>query len=304
MSAPRRIEIERRVSPDVDELRASRRPCVLTGSLTSWPAMTRWTPEYFGRTYGATRVRTAVDLPNDGLPYTRLAENHVREMRIEDFVDLLDSTTRNNPCYLEMEAADFPAISEDFDFASIATNRAGFRHKIWLGSENTRSGLHFDGSDNLLAQVRGRKKAYLVAPDEPKLLYPYRWNVGHSPLDPIAPDLEAFPRFAEATVYEAVLEPGDVLFIPQHWWHFLHSLEPSISVNSWFSPEEMVQMHARILRQAGISYWFELAKQFTLYGVLKQNYKKPLFATEAPGKVLYRTAVGQLRYALRARVAQ
>lgn len=30
-----------------------------------------------------------------------------------------------------------------------------------------------------------------------------------------------------------VLEPGDVLFVPRGWWHFVESLELSISVNVW-----------------------------------------------------------------------
>ncbi len=35
-------------------------------------------------------------------------------------------------------------------------------------------------------------------------------------------------------VYDIILEPGDVLFVPKHWWHFVTSLDSiTISVNSW-----------------------------------------------------------------------
>lgn len=36
-----------------------------------------------------------------------------------------------------------------------------------------------------------------------------------------------------------ILEPGQVLYVPRHWWHFVESLEDSISVNTWI---EMVRI--------------------------------------------------------------
>ena len=34
-----------------------------------------------------------------------------------------------------------------------------------------------------------------------------------------------------------MLEPGHVLFVPKHWWHFVESLNTSISVNMWVNVE-------------------------------------------------------------------
>ena len=32
---------------------------------------------------------------------------------------------------------------------------------------------------------------------------------------------------------QVVLSPGDVLFVPRHWWHYVECLEPAVSVNTW-----------------------------------------------------------------------
>lgn len=32
---------------------------------------------------------------------------------------------------------------------------------------------------------------------------------------------------------KVILEPGDVLFVPKKWWHYVESLETSISINTW-----------------------------------------------------------------------
>jgi hypothetical protein len=39
-----------------------------------------------------------------------------------------------------------------------------------------------------------------------------------------------------APCMEAILEPGDILFLPAFWWHNVISLDVSISVNYWWRP--------------------------------------------------------------------
>ena len=49
------------------------------------------------------------------------------------------------------------------------------------------------------------------------------------------PDLNLYPMFNECTGYEIVLQPGDVLYIPNLWFHHFENLStPCISVNFWF----------------------------------------------------------------------
>jgi ribosomal protein L16 Arg81 hydroxylase len=45
-----------------------------------------------------------------------------------------------------------------------------------------------------------------------------------------APDRSRHPRFAGAWVYDVVLSPGELLFVPVGWWHQVRALEPSISI--------------------------------------------------------------------------
>jgi hypothetical protein len=56
-------------------------------------------------------------------------------------------------------------------------------------------------------------------------------------VDPSAPDLERYPRFAEALRHArvAVLEPGDAVLIPSMWWHHMEALERfNVLVNYWW----------------------------------------------------------------------
>ena len=54
-----------------------------------------------------------------------------------------------------------------------------------------------------------------------------------------------FPRFAEAQALAVTLEPGDVLFIPKHWWHFVEAMDTSLSVNVWVDAPDDAEDRAK-----------------------------------------------------------
>ena len=46
--------------------------------------------------------------------------------------------------------------------------------------------------------------------------------------------LDKFPLLAQAEYSEAILGPGDALYMPAGVWHYVRSLETSLSINYWF----------------------------------------------------------------------
>ncbi|PCD04093.1 cupin [Sphingomonas spermidinifaciens] len=113
---------------------------------------------------------------------------------------------------------------------------------IWIGN-HTIAQTHYDMSNNLAVCVAGRRRFTLFPPAEVANLYP-------GPLEPTpggqvvsmvdlaAPDLDRYPRFADALAAARVadLEPGDVLFYPALWWHHVEALDPfNILVNYWWN---------------------------------------------------------------------
>ena len=82
-----------------------------------------------------------------------------------------------------------------------------------------------------------RKKWHLFPPSQSDALYqtriPYEESSVFSPVNIAKPDLKKFPQFSTATPYIVTLDPGDVLFVPRHWWHFVETVETAISVNTW-----------------------------------------------------------------------
>ena len=112
---------------------------------------------------------------------------------------------------------------------------------LWIGNR-THTATHWDQSQNLACVVAGRRRFTLFPPDQLKNLYvgPLDFTLAGQPtslVDIDAPDLETYPRFAEAlkAARRAELEPGDALYIPAMWWHDVLSLEDFGSlINFWW----------------------------------------------------------------------
>ncbi|KAF9435771.1 Lysine-specific demethylase 8 [Entomortierella beljakovae] len=129
----------------------------------------------------------------------------------------------------------------------------------WFGPCGTVSPMHTDPYHNLLAQVVGKKYIRLYSPKESSKLYCYgsrseRAGEGEdevegndesqgqettmlgntSQVNIENPDLGQHPLFAEAEYVETILGPGELLYIPFQWWHYIRSLSISFSVSFWF----------------------------------------------------------------------
>jgi hypothetical protein len=126
--------------------------------------------------------------------------------------------------------------------------------RLWVGAAGCVTPLHYDGKNNLLAQMHGRKRVTLLPPTEHANIYSY--GVGHyaahaSRVDVEAVDAESFPDFPSAQMISFELLPGDTLFIPAFWWHHVRSLELSVSVNEWWParpPQYLVPASVDYLR--------------------------------------------------------
>ena len=112
---------------------------------------------------------------------------------------------------------------------------------IWIGNRS-RVPIHQDLPDNLACVAAGRRRFLLFPPTQLQNLYigPLDVTPAGQPVslvDPLAPDLVRYPRFADAWQHARVadLEPGDAIFMPGMWWHHIEALDPfNVLVNYWW----------------------------------------------------------------------
>ena len=112
---------------------------------------------------------------------------------------------------------------------------------IWIGNR-TRVPAHQDVPDNLACVVAGRRRITLFPPEQLSNLYigPLDFTPAGqavSLVDFEAPDFDRFPKFVAALEHAQVAElgPGDAVFIPSMWWHYVQALEDlNVLINYWW----------------------------------------------------------------------
>ncbi len=112
---------------------------------------------------------------------------------------------------------------------------------LWMGGA-TRTAAHWDVPQNLACVVAGRRRFILLPTEQVANLYvgPIDMTLAGQPsslVDFAAPDLQRFPRFAQAMAAATVadLEPGDALYVPSLWWHHVEGRDAfGAMVNFWW----------------------------------------------------------------------
>ena len=94
---------------------------------------------------------------------------------------------------------------------------------------------HFDGSRNFIASFGGLRRWILAHPDQCENLYLYSKDhpsSRHSEIDWSNPDYGRYPKFATAQASEVILTPGEVLYLPSFWFHYIVSLTINFQCNT------------------------------------------------------------------------
>lgn len=217
------------------------RPVILSGAIADWPALSKWSLTYFKAAFGdrllpaiRKQARTQYDT-RKGLDY--------EQIRLADYCDLI-ADEQPHDLYLTTRVDDeLPELFADVREPVYSAGAPWRRSRFWLSAADTKSPLHRDLPENLYAQIGGRKQFLLLDRRHTRMVHRHPFYSGvpnYSPVDAEAPDLTRFPRFRDAPLLKAIVEPGDLLYIPSLWWHQTHSLTAAYSINLWWLKGPMV----------------------------------------------------------------
>jgi histone arginine demethylase JMJD6 len=246
-------------------------PVIVTDALRDWKALRRWTPEFFKKEFGS--MKFTLDDNSKGKAAYKGQRNGAVEYTMDRFIDRVLSSTEADPApYFRNQVLYelFPSLKEDIQplpeyfqpnwlpdhymvkYVNEVLNR-GAALELYIGGKGGAFPvLHYDGAGThaFLMQVYGQKQFIIYPPSQEQCLYPSPEKQNNSLISGIEnPDLKKFPLFAKAQPTVFILEPGELLFIPSHWWHTTKMLTACISVSanvvnqsSWHELVDFVSM--------------------------------------------------------------
>jgi len=207
------------------------KPVVIERFIGDWPAYSKWNLDYVKEVAGEKEVPLYDDRPvkhDEGFN-----EPHAK-MKMADYVDLLKSGPTKYRIFLWNILKEVPELQKDYSYPDFGLRLMKGLPMLFFGGENSHTFMHYDID---LANIfhfhfEGKKQCILFSQSETKFLYKIPHSlITREDIDFADPDLEKWPALKRAKGHIAHLEHGNVLYIPEGYWHHMKYITPGFSMS-------------------------------------------------------------------------
>lgn len=207
------------------------KPVVIEQLIEDWPARKLWSFEYFKEIAGELEVPLY-----DSKPITSkyMYNEPQAKMKLRDYIDLLLNEPTDLRMFLFNLIKERPVLQEHIQMPEIGLNLFKSLPFLFVGGQDSKVFMHYDiDLANILhIHLYGEKRCLIFPPSETKYLYKVpnslKTNDG---IDFSNPDFKTYPALAMAKGYTTELSPGETLYMPEGYWHYMHYKTPGFSIS-------------------------------------------------------------------------
>lgn len=215
----------------LEEYFRQQKPVVIEKAIEDWPAYTRWNLDYIKQVAGDKEVPLYDDRPVDHRD--GFNEPHAR-MRMADYIDLLKKEPTRYRIFLWNILKEVPQLQEDFDYPDFGLRLMKSLPMLFFGGRDSYTFMHYDID---LANIfhfhfEGEKQCILFSQEENRFLYKVPHSlITHEAIDFSAPDFAKWPALRNVRGYKTSLKHGEVLYMPEGYWHYMRYITPGFSMS-------------------------------------------------------------------------
>lgn len=216
-------------------------PLVVRNLSKDWPASKKWSLDYFAQEVGEVEVPLYNSEPAKGKESSRTT---AARMLMKDYVTLLKKGPTDLRIFFFNILQKAPELMGDFKYPDLGIKFFKKLPVLFFGGAGSKVLLHYDMdfANNLHFNFVGEKEVFLFPHDQKAFLY----HVPHSivSMESIEfdnPDYDKFPALKYAKGFKVLLKPGDMLYIPSGYWHYIRYKTPSVSLTLRSFPSSSVK---------------------------------------------------------------
>ena len=207
------------------------KPVVIERLIDDWPAKEKWSLDYIKAIAGDKVVPLYDDRPvdyNDGFN-----EPHAR-MKMSEYVDLLKREPTKYRIFLWNILKEVPELQNDFSFPDLGLRLMKGLPMLFFGGTDSYTFMHYDID---LANIfhfhfDGHKQCILFDQKQNDYLYKIPHSlITREDIDFANPDFDKWPALKNAEGWVCNLKHGDVLYMPEGYWHYMRYLTPGFSMS-------------------------------------------------------------------------
>jgi hypothetical protein len=207
------------------------KPVVIERFIDDWPAYNKWSLEYIRKIAGDTIVPLYDDRPVD---YKEGFNEPHATMKMADYIDLLKCEPTKYRIFLWNILKEIPQLQKDFKFPDFGLRLLKGIPMLFFGGENSHTFMHYDID---LANIfhfhfDGKKQCILFDQTQNDYLYEIPHSlITREDIDFKDPDLEKWPALKNANGYVTELNHGEILYMPEGYWHYMRYITPGFSMS-------------------------------------------------------------------------
>ncbi|SIP96387.1 cupin-like domain-containing protein [Maribacter ulvicola] len=207
------------------------KPVVLEQAIEDWPAYGKWNLDYIKKVAGDITVPLYDNRPvqhKDGFN-----EPHAK-MKMAEYVDLLKKEPTKYRIFLWNILKEVPALQKDYTFPNFGLKLLKGLPMLFFGGRDSYTFMHYDID---LANIfhfhfDGEKEVILFPQSETEKLYKVPHSlITHESIDFSNPDYDKWPALKNANGFRTTLSHGEVLYMPEGYWHYMKYNTPGFSMS-------------------------------------------------------------------------
>jgi len=207
------------------------KPLVIENGIEGWKAFSKWNLDYMSKIAGDKTVPLYDDRPISAK--NKFNEAHA-SMKMSAYVNLLKTQPTRYRIFLWNILKEVPQLQNDFSFPDLGIRFLKSLPMLFFGGKDSFTFMHYDiDLANILhIHFDGKKEVILFDQNQTKFLY----KVPHSlitreDIDFSNPDYEKWPALKKAVGYKTELNHGEVLYMPEGYWHYMKYITPGFSMS-------------------------------------------------------------------------